>query len=153
MNPSSKPLNAQQAADRAAFYWDDHLLCAESVLAAVADHQGISSPLIPKIASGFCSGKSETKGTCGALNGGILALSMMLGHSEPDDDRAELYKKVQALHEAFETQFTHTSCPVLLNVDVSTEEGRSAYEANNLHSQCARHIRAMTEKVVELLEA
>ena len=61
--------------------FDQGLYCAESVLAAIADHYGIASDLIPGIANGFCSGLARTCGPCGAVSGAILALNMMLGRS------------------------------------------------------------------------
>ena len=40
--------------------FDAGYYCAEAVLLAVAKHNGIESPLIPAIATGFCSGLSRT---------------------------------------------------------------------------------------------
>ena len=42
--------------------FDSGYYCAESVLLAIAENQGIQSDLIPKIATGFCSGISRTCG-------------------------------------------------------------------------------------------
>ena len=48
------------------------LYCAESVVLSIARSQGIESDLLPKLATGFCSGMARTCGTCGALSGAIL---------------------------------------------------------------------------------
>ena len=39
--------------------------CSESVLTAVAESKGISSDLIPKVATGFCGGIAHTCNICG----------------------------------------------------------------------------------------
>ena len=49
------------------------------MLLSAAEHQGIESDLIPKIATGFCSGVAQTGGMCGAYSGAVMALSMVHG--------------------------------------------------------------------------
>ena len=60
-------------------FGEDGLWCAESVLTAVSDEAGIVSPLIPRIATGFCSGTAQTRGMCGAVAGGVMALGIVYG--------------------------------------------------------------------------
>lgn len=61
-------------------YFSSGYVCSEAVLKAVAEKHGIDSPLIPAIASGFGSGMARTEhGLCGALSGGIMALSLLQG--------------------------------------------------------------------------
>jgi C_GCAxxG_C_C family probable redox protein len=72
-----------QVAKRSREYLESGYWCAESVLLAVAEAKGVQSDLIPKIATGFCSGMARTGGQCGALSGGILSIGLLLGRSTP----------------------------------------------------------------------
>ena len=50
----------EQASKRSLELFKSGYFCAESVLLAIAENQGIQSDLIPRIASGFCGGISHT---------------------------------------------------------------------------------------------
>lgn len=122
------------------------------MVAAVAAQQGIESDLIPAIATAFCSGLSQTGGTCGALTGGILALSMARGRRSTDDDREALYAKTQALVEGFEEKFKAVNCPDLIHIQLGTPEASAEYKIRNLSKQCEQYIREVTEKAVAMLQ-
>lgn len=81
------------------------LFCAESVVLALADAQGIESDLLPKIATAFCSGMGRTCGTCGALSGAIMGISLALGRSEANQSVHSSYSAVQRLVREFEQEF------------------------------------------------
>jgi hypothetical protein len=57
----------EQASQRSVELFRSGFFCAESVLLAIAESQGIESDLIPRIATGFCSGISRTGGACAEL--------------------------------------------------------------------------------------
>ena len=125
--------------------------CAESVLLAIAESKGITSDLIPKIASGFCSGISRTCGMCGAVSGGILAINMLTGRSSPKASIKKNYDSVQSFIHAFEERFNTTNCRQLIDCDLGTEEGQKTFNANNLVEQCKQYTEEATKMVVELL--
>lgn len=118
---------------------------------AVAIKLGIESDLIPKIATGFCSGIAQTGGMCGAVSGGVLALSMVHGRETIDADRTDLYQKTQHLVRGFEAEFGSRDCSVLLELDLGTEEGQAAYKARNLYPQCEAYVREVGRLVEELI--
>jgi len=60
------------AVQRSRELFESGLFCAESVLLAAAEALGVNSDLIPRIASGVCSGLARTGGLCGALSGALL---------------------------------------------------------------------------------
>ena len=122
------------------------LYCAESVLKVIADEENIDSPLIPGIATGFCSGMSRTCNMCGALTGGILALNMVFGRNLSEESVEENYKAVQSLINMFENEFGTTNCQELLGCDLGSEKGQEEFNENNLHLKC----REYTGKVAEL---
>jgi len=49
-------MKAKNMAERAVSYFKEGYICAESVLMAYAEAQGIKSVLIPRIATGFGGG-------------------------------------------------------------------------------------------------
>jgi len=121
-------------------------------VAAVAVSQEINSDLIPGIATAFCSGLSETGGTCGALNGAILAVSLVEGRRSTRDSRERVYAKTRRLVSSFQEAFQHTTCPDLLQLQLGTPEASAQYQARGLHQQCEQYIRQVTHTAVKLLQ-
>lgn len=117
---------------------------------AVAESQGIESELLPKIATGFCSGLSRTTGLCGALSGGILALNLLTGRSEPGAPVDHNYALVQALIARFEDQFGSNNCGELTGVDLGTAEGQADFREKNQILNCLDQAEAVTRMVLEL---
>lgn len=115
------------------------LYCAESVLLALAKAQGIKSDLLPKIATGFCSGMARTCGTCGALTGAMMGISLALGRSKPDDAVKSAYRATQRLIGGFEQAFGARDCHVLLGCDLATPEGQATFRDNRLGERCAEY--------------
>ncbi len=54
-------------------YFENGLLCAESVVTALAEFHGVDDKLVSKMATAFCGGMSRTCGPCGALSGVLWA--------------------------------------------------------------------------------
>ncbi len=129
--------------------FDSGLYCAESVLKVITDEEGISSPLLPGIATGFCSGMSRTCNMCGALTGGILALNVVFGRNSADDSVEKNYKAVQNLVSDFEIEFGSINCQELLGCDLGNDEGQKKFNENKLHLKCSEY----TGKATELVRA
>lgn len=136
--------------DRAVKFWNSGYYCAESVLMAAAEEQGIESDLIPKIATGFCSGVAQTGGICGALSGAVMGLGLAFGRGDVEGDRTLLYAKTQELVAAFEGKFGSTNCSQLLDLDLGTDQGQTDYQARNLNPQCEGYVREASLLVGEL---
>jgi len=79
--------------------------CAESVLGAVAQRQGVDSEWLPAIATGFCAGVSRRGGMCGAVSGAAMAISMVKGRRSVGDSREPTYGAVQALVDGADSNF------------------------------------------------
>jgi len=131
--------------------FDSGYYCAESVLLAIAESKGIQSDLIPKIATGFCSGMSRTCGLCGAVAGGIMALNIMTGRSSSDESVEKNYSVVRRLIDMFENRFGSTNCRQLIGCDLSAQEGRDKFKSNNLIEQCKRYTEEATRMTMSLL--
>ena len=107
------------------------LYCAESVLLAISQYKKIQSDLIPKIATGFCSGISRTTGLCGAVSGAIMAINLFYGRNSPDDSVEQNYKAVNTFIRMFENKFGSTNCKNLTGCDLGTEQGQIFFEKNS----------------------
>lgn len=122
------------------------LYCAESTLISLAEAQGIASDLLPKIATGFCSGMARTCGTCGALTGAMMGLGLAFGRTESRDSVADAYTATQRLVTEFERSFGARDCHVLLGCNLGTPEGQAIFREKRLGERCAEY----TGKAAEL---
>ena len=125
-----------EVANLSAKYFDSGFYCAESVLLAVTQTKEIQNDLIPKIATGFCSGFSRSSGMCGAVAGAILSINLFFGREKPSDSVEVNYKAVQSFVKMFEKKFGSSNCSVLIGCDLNTDEGQDKFEKNNLKQRC-----------------
>lgn len=132
----------------------DHTNCAQAVLIPFAGECGVDRPTAMSIAAGFGGGIARLQGTCGALTGACMALGIAISAREPDAAKArdataaayrELQKRFVGLHGA-------TTCRELLNVDLSTDEGRAAHAQNAMRETiCTPCVRDAAQIVDDLL--
>lgn len=115
------------------------LYCAESVVLALAKAQGIESDLLPKVATAFCSGMARTCGTCGALTGAVMGVSLALGRSAASQSAQPSYTATQRLVREFEQAFGARDCHVLLGCDLNTPQGQAMFRENKLGERCANY--------------
>ncbi len=127
------------------------LFCAESVLLAVAEDRGTDCKLIPRIATGLCSGLARTGGLCGAVGGAILALGLVAGRDEPDEPVDPIYGSVREVLNGFEARFGGTSCIGLTGCDLASDEGRRRFEETGQHERCTEYVGEATRLVLEAL--
>jgi C_GCAxxG_C_C family probable redox protein len=109
------------------------------VLLAMAEQQGIQSDVIPKIATGFCSGFSRTGGLCGAVSGAVMGIGLALGRTEPGAQVDPAYTAVRSFLERFEAQFGARTCLALTGVHLGTPEGQAAFLENNIFPRCQEY--------------
>ena len=141
-----------RAARKSKELWESGYYCAESVLLALAEEQGIQSDLIPRIATGFCSGVARSCGMCGAVSGAIMGLSLFKGRSLPDESVEEIYTAVRGLMGMFEEKFGSINCQGLIGCDLGADEGQEFFRANNLREQCARYVEEAARMAMQLME-
>jgi C_GCAxxG_C_C family probable redox protein len=132
---------SEQAARRGReLFASDGYYCAESVLLAVAESQGIQSDVIPQIATGFCSGMARTCGMCGAVSGAIMGIGLLNGARLPGDSREANYAAVQKLLAGFEEKFGSTNCLELTGCDLGTPEGQAQFRATGQGEHCNDYV-------------
>jgi C_GCAxxG_C_C family probable redox protein len=140
-----------QAAERSAELFAQGFCCSESVLQALAESQGVRSDLIPRIATGMCAGIARTGGICGAVSGGVLAISMVTGRSSPKASREENHRLVREFLNQCEAQFGSTNCEKLIGCRLDTPEGQRFFNEHNLRVKCAGLAREAARLAARLL--
>lgn len=118
----------------------------------MAESKEIESDLIPKIATGFCSGISRTCGLCGAISGGIMALGLVYGRNEPNESIDPCYLAVQKFMETFKAKFGSTNCQQLIGCDLGSEGGQDTFISNNLVEKCWEYTEGATQMVISIIE-
>jgi C_GCAxxG_C_C family probable redox protein len=144
--------NPDQTAQRSSELFESGFCCSESVLQALAESRGIRSEFIPRIATGLCAGISRTGGICGAVSGGVLAISLVTGRSSPGDPREENLRLVRAFLKECEAKFGSTNCEQLMGCRLDTAEGQRFFQEHNLREKCAGFTREAARIAVRLLE-
>ena len=141
----------EQASQRSLELFRSGFFCAESVLLAIAESQGIQSDLIPRIATGFCSGISRTGGMCGAVSGAIMGINLVAGRNSPAKSIEVSYTLTQKLISRFEGQFGSVNCHQLIGCDLATEAGQRYFMENHLMERCLRYAEDATSMAVSLI--
>lgn len=125
--------------------------CAQAVAHAGARDGGAAPELLVKLATGFGAGMARQQEVCGAVSGGILALSLRHGRALGDDKArtAETYATVQTLMQGFTARHGSCLCRELLGgCDLKTEAGQREFqEKGYLRGRCAGYVRTATELV------
>ena len=122
------------------------------MLLSVAESKDVESDWIPKIATGFCAGVSRTGGTCGAVSGGIMAVSLFNGRNNPDESVTDTYKAVQKMIESFKGKFGSTNCKELTGCDLGTKEGREKFNAEGLRDKCRHYTEEATKIAIQVID-
>ena len=74
----------EQARDQAKNYFRQGLNCTECVMQSFLDIHGSDlPPEVIALATVFGGGMGHTKNTCGAITGGVMALSAVIGRKHP----------------------------------------------------------------------
>jgi C_GCAxxG_C_C family probable redox protein len=141
-----------QVSQRAGELFESGLFCAESVLLAIAESQGITSDLIPRIATGFCSGIARTCGMCGAVGGGIMAISLFTGRNSANESVLPTYDAVRRLLAEFQGRFGSTNCRDLVGCHLGTEAGQAYFKEHELRHQCRRFTEEATGLALSLIQ-
>jgi C_GCAxxG_C_C family probable redox protein len=120
--------------------FDSGYNCAESVLLVVSKQPGITrlsvESFVPRVATGFGGGIARNGEICGALAGGIMAISLALGRDEPDESRDHCYRAVDGFYSDFLKAFGTCRCRELIGVDLRTPTGIEAYHSRIHYERC-----------------
>jgi len=151
---------AEEAYETAVCYELDHGCCPQCVLSAVQETVGIIDDQTIKASHGLSGGGGLMgQGTCGALTGGLLALSAKSGRDRSKFDKGLFinnFKKGRELVERFLKEFGGITCEELQKkftgetYDMWDAKEFAQFERNR-GMKCAHAAGTVTKWVVEML--
>ena len=111
--------------------------------------------LVPKIATGFGGGIGRCGSVCGALTGGVMAISIKCGTNEPlMKKRLKAYKTAQKFYQEFEAKNGSVLCKELIGFDLSVPEQRDkAVKTNAFEEKCTVFVTKACEILLELTQS
>ena len=97
------------------YYRNGDFYCSESIVKTIKDEFNLPvSDDVISMASGFPVGMGGAGCTCGAIVGGIMALGMFFGRTEPKDEKVKKTMELaKELHEIFRNRHKSLCCRVL----------------------------------------
>lgn len=128
--------------------------CTQSVLQGLQAHYGFGDETTWQLVTGLGVGVGRRGFICGALTGGILAMSAAISRQrgstlfDVPDLNEETYSKVQELVHRFEERFETVECSKLTGCDLLTEEGRAAFRSKKLMNIVCRPAMAFVVETV-----
>ena len=160
MKAEDKSLLAERAYQKAFEYELDYGCCPQCVLATVKDSVGVVTDETIKASHGLSGGGALSgMGTCGALSGGLVALSSKRGRERDDfhkGKRISNFKFGQQLVDRFREEFGGTTCQELQvqftgkTYNLWDAAEYAAFDEAREH-KCARATALVTKWVVEML--
>ena len=134
--------------------FDSGLNCAESVLTAVNKElkTGAAKSVAPRIATGFGGGISRNGDVCGAVTGGVMAISLALGRDKAEQSRESCYGAVDRFYNDFRTRFGSCRCRELTNANLKTPEGFTAYQTEAHAEVCVPIVAWAAKTAHEIIE-
>jgi C_GCAxxG_C_C family probable redox protein len=107
----------KQAFDLGFKYEKEYYGCAQCVLLAIQDTFSLENEDVFKSASGLAAGIGLMGSVCGALTGGVMALSLKYGRDlkafkagDPEGKRLTAYEKARMLYKRFEDEYGSIIC-------------------------------------------
>ena len=114
MDSEHRCVLGQQAYEKALQYELDYGCCPQCVLATVQETMGVVDDQTIKASHGLSGGGALLgEGVCGALSGGLMALSAKYGRDRDKLDRGRYinnFKKAKELTERFRQEFGGVTC-------------------------------------------
>jgi C_GCAxxG_C_C family probable redox protein len=160
MNSEEKQALAAQAYEKAVNYELDYGCCPQCVLATIQETVGFVDDATIKASHGLSGGGGLVGlGACGALTGGLMALSSKFGRDRDKLDKGRCinnFKKNKELVERFRTEFGGITCEDLQKqftgrtYDMWKAEEYKAFD-DARGKQCAHATGTVTKWVVEML--
>ena len=93
--------------------------CSQAVVCTFWDKIGLDEETAFKVSEGLGFGDSDSYGTCGAVTGMALVMSMInsTGNLEAPDSKASTYKRVRELNAMFREKNGSTICREIKGLD------------------------------------
>jgi C_GCAxxG_C_C family probable redox protein len=148
---------AAAVADLADKYFQQGYNCAQAVLRAVAEAQGMACPrCVPGVALALGGGVGHAGYVCGAAVGAVMAIGLAVDKATAGG----LLEKKQAANraagpfvKAFAAQFGSADCRAILGFDWSEPNAMDRARAENVKAaKCTPCVRWAAERAMRLIE-
>ena len=129
--------------------------CSQSLLGAFCEDLGLDFNTAMLISSSFGGGMGGLRETCGALSGAFMVIGLKYGYVTPDNpnEKAELYKKVRMVAEAFNEKHGTMLCRELLEAKSLTVKAEPSPRTEKYYKErpCAVFVESAAEILEEIL--
>lgn len=159
MTPEEKQALLEKVYEKASRYELDYGACPQCVLAAIQETVGGIDDATIKAVHGLAGGGGlMAEGACGALTGGLVALSTRYGRDRDKLDKGRYinnFKKCKTLVERFKAEFGGVTCSQLQQqftgktYDMWNAEEYKAFDDARGH-KCAHATGKVTQWVIEM---
>ncbi|MGY5875590.1 MAG: C-GCAxxG-C-C family protein [Candidatus Thorarchaeota archaeon] len=144
---------SEKASSIAKKYFESEYNCAQAVLRAVLEQEGLMFDEATLLTAGFGGGMSYQGRTCGAVTGAIMALGVLAGQKQSD---VEEHKKLSGKYaykfqRVFTEEYGSTLCDELIDVDMKNPEARKkANDAGVFTKICPLFVERAVDIVLKL---
>ncbi|MBS7615255.1 C_GCAxxG_C_C family protein [Candidatus Bathyarchaeota archaeon] len=147
-------ISKQNLGKKASSFFLKGFNCSQSVLLTMLEHWGIKDELVPKIATGFGGGIGRCGSLCGALTGGIMALGVKFGTSEPSaEKRLQTYEVSRRFYKEFEKRNGSVLCRKLIVYNLSDPiEYEKARNDDVFQKKCVEYVKTAVMILLEMTE-
>jgi C_GCAxxG_C_C family probable redox protein len=112
----------------------------------------LENTAIPRIAYGFAGGIGNTGAVCGAVVGGVMAISLKLGRADTMEGMLQNLGVAREFRRRFEAEMGDIGCRELTGLDLSTEEGVTQLMNSDIPQKvCFSAVSSAYRLAVELL--
>jgi C_GCAxxG_C_C family probable redox protein len=150
MDPTPAPTPEQIALE----LFEQGFTCGQAVLAAFADRHGLGREAALRVACAFGGGVARSGGTCGAVNGALMAIGLQHGRTTIEDEaaRERTYDATRTFLARFREAHGSDVCRELLGFDLGTAEGLAAAASAGLFkTRCPGYVGGAARIVSTLL--
>jgi C_GCAxxG_C_C family probable redox protein len=129
--------------------------CSQAVFTAYREPDALDERTALKLATVFGAGVAATgRDLCGAVTGGLMAISMKHGRGDLDsvEAKAKTYELGRKFMKRFEAHNGSCICEKILGISIGTPEGhRQAQEARLFETRCLDCVKSAAEILDDLL--
>jgi C_GCAxxG_C_C family probable redox protein len=123
--------------------------CCQSVLSSCSELTGIDPLKSRAVAAAFGGGICHWGQTCGAVNGGLMALGLIY----PELSKDEIYELGNKFAANFVTRNGSTQCKGLIGVDFSDAEQYAKAKSDNVFQlRCGKYIGDAVDILKEMID-
>ncbi|MEA1887189.1 MAG: C-GCAxxG-C-C family protein [Bacteroidota bacterium] len=128
--------------------------CSQSVLSSMAGKLDVDVSFLEKVASGFGGGMGHMQGTCGAVTGSFMAISLYCGNKYSDNKERtkEAYKLIKKFDSEFKRMHGTSTCMDLIGYELDDPEDHDRAVENNVFERvCEKCISDSVDILFNLL--